>query len=68
MCDEHEHEHEHEDEVLVEEDRQCGLCEGPMQLMGMLGCMMHFRCRNCGKMHFRCRNCGNWDYDEGGCG
>lgn len=25
----------------------CPLCDGPMRLLGALGRLLHFRCRNC---------------------
>lgn len=54
---------ESEVEVVEEEccevQHQCPICNGPMQELGMLACMMHYRCRCCGMMTTK---------DEGGCG
>ncbi len=26
----------------------CGLCDGQLELLGTLGCVVHCRCRHCG--------------------
>jgi hypothetical protein len=39
--------------------KQCPICKGRLRPLGMLACMMHYRCENCGMMVSR---------DEGGCG
>ena len=31
----------------------CEMCNGPHQLLGFLGNLAHFRCRNCGWMENR---------------
>ena len=42
-----------DDNQDAEEDIEagdCGLCGGPLMLLGVLGKLAHFRCRNCGMM------------------
>lgn len=53
---------EADDELDDEEypnEKLCPMCRGPLQFLGKLGCMDHFRCRNCGMMTNR---------DNGTCG
>lgn len=50
---------EFDDEEEFQDEHPCPMCRGPLQLLGKLGCMDHFRCRNCGMMTNR---------DNGTCG
>jgi|GEM_PF-6466302 len=38
---------------------QCPMCGGEMEYLGTLGCLAHYRCRDCGMMT---------NEDEGACG
>lgn len=45
---------------LEAEPATCQLCGGELQELGILGCLLHLRCRNCGMMFNRSlSNCGD---------
>jgi hypothetical protein len=33
--------------------RPCGMCGGPLGLLGVLGKLAHYQCRNCGAAYSR---------------
>jgi transposase-like protein len=44
---------------LIEVGHECPICKGEMEYLGTLGCLAHYRCRDCGIMT---------NEDEGACG
>jgi len=38
-------------EIIDDENQEnCSQCDGPLEELGALGNLMHFRCQNCGAM------------------